>query len=192
MPHDDLTSEADVKGIGFVTLELIRTLYDYDRWATERIFDTAESLTPEQLNAPGTAGHGSIHETLLHLVSAQRDWASWWNGTMTAEESMTNETDPADYPDLHAVRAFWNDGQQQLWAFIDGLTEKDLEQEFPATLPWTGQTVTFTLWQMMAHVANHGTQHRSEAAAMLTTFDHSPGFLDLIHLLLQRTAVPQD
>jgi uncharacterized damage-inducible protein DinB len=30
------------------------------------------------------------------------------------------------------------------------------------------------------HVANHSTQHRSEAAAMMTVFGHSPGYLDLM------------
>ena len=32
----------------------------------------------------------------------------------------------------------------------------------------------------MAHVVIHGTQHRSEAAILLTTAGHSPGELDLI------------
>jgi uncharacterized damage-inducible protein DinB len=47
-------------------------------------------------------------------------------------------------------------------------------------------TQTLPLWQMMFHVVNHGTQHRSEIAAMLTAFDHSPGALDMTAFLRER------
>jgi hypothetical protein len=41
-----------------------------------------------------------------------------------------------------------------------------------------GKSRSRILWHIMIHVMNHGTQHRSEAAAILTSFNQSPGDLD--------------
>jgi uncharacterized damage-inducible protein DinB len=39
------------------------------------------------------------------------------------------------------------------------------------------------VWHCLLHVVNHGTQHRSEAAALLTEYGSSPGDLDVTMFL---------
>jgi len=41
---------------------------------------------------------------------------------------------------------------------------------------------------MLAHVVNHGTQHRSEAAAILTQAGRSPGEIDMIFFAEEQAA----
>jgi uncharacterized damage-inducible protein DinB len=43
-----------------------------------------------------------------------------------------------------------------------------------------GETWSYPLWQQLLHQVNHATQHRSEAALLLTRLGFSPGWLDLL------------
>lgn len=160
----------------------LRTLYGYNQWATQRVFEVAERLTPEQLHAPGNAGHGSVHNTLLHLIDVQQSWLAWWDGSLSAEEAYRLTLDPADFPDLAALQAAWEKVERATGAFVTGLNDEDVTRVYTQALP-NGTDFRMPLWQMMLHVANHGTQHRSEVAAMLTGFGHSPGNLDLLFYL---------
>lgn len=159
--------------------ETLRTFYGYSSWATERIFDAAAQLTPEQLDAPGVAGRGSISQTLLHLITTQKGWLSWWDGSLPAEEAIRIGLEIGENPDLAAIRGAWDKVAEQTQEFVGSLSDEDAERPFTFAPP-NGPSWTIPLWQLMLHVANHGTQHRSEIAAMLTAAGYSPGDLDLL------------
>jgi uncharacterized damage-inducible protein DinB len=160
-------------------LEMLRTLYEYNRWATERLLGASERLTPQQWLAPGTAGRGSVRDTLVHLVSTQRGWLAWWDGSLPPLEAYARTLNPADFPDVATVRAAWQGVERSTTAFLDRLTDEDAQRVYSMDLP-NGAVFRLALWKMMSHVANHGTQHRSEVAAMLTGYGQSPGNLDLL------------
>jgi len=48
------------------------------------------------------------------------------------------------------------------------------------------------LWHCLLHVVNHGTQHRSEAAALLTSYGQSPGGLDFTLFLNEHFNLPSE
>jgi uncharacterized damage-inducible protein DinB len=160
-------------------IDAVRSLYDFNRWATERVLDAAEGLTAQQWLAPGAAGHGSIRDTLAHQIRAQKGWLAWWDGSLSAEQAYGLRLVAFELPDREAARAEWAAVERATQTFVDGLSDDALARVYSTTMP-DGSTFRLELWKMMLHVANHGTQHRSEIAAMLTAFGHSPGDLDQI------------
>ena len=162
--------------------EALQRLYAYNGWANGRILDAAEQLTPDQLHAPGQAGHGSIRDTILHLLGTHRGWLSWWDGSLSAMEAYNLQANPDEFTDVAALRRLYDEVGQQSHAFVSGLQDDDPGRVYGFDLP-NGQRWEMALWGMMTHIVNHSTQHRAEAAAMLTGFGHSPGDLDLIFYL---------
>lgn len=160
-------------------VDAIRNTYGYDEWATAKMFDAADGLTPEQFVAQGPIPHGTIKQTLLHLLIVHKRFLSWWDGSFPAQQAYSQQANPADYPDLASVRAFREQIAEQTRAFVSDLSDEDAAQYLSTTGP-NGSEFGFPRWQMVQHVANHNTQHRSEVAVMLTEFDCSPGDIDLI------------
>lgn len=159
--------------------EALCNSYRYDEWATTKIFDAASGLSQAQFSAEGPIPHGTIQQTLLHMLTVQRRFVSWWDGSRSAQAAYALTADLATYPDLESVRAYWQQIAEQTRAFVDALTDEDATRRFATTAP-DGSEFGFLLWQMMQHVSIHNTQHRSEIAVMLTEAGCSPGDVDLI------------
>jgi uncharacterized damage-inducible protein DinB len=155
----------------------ILTLYRYNQWANARILDTTARVTEEQFLAPASLPHGGLRGTLVHALSAEWIWRQRWEGT-----SPTRVLKPDEFPTFDALCSRWAEEEAQLMRFVDGLTDERLKLPFDYNNT-SGKPFSRILWQAMAHVVNHGTQHRAEAAALLTDLGHSPGDLDLIIFL---------
>lgn len=163
-------------------IEAVKTLYGFNRKATEQVFDTAEKLTPEQWLAPQTAGRGSIRDTLVHLVGGQRIWFLTWGGTLPPDEAARKTVNPEEFPDVASVRAFFRVVDGAMQAYLDKLTPEMLEEVHTRTYS-ANRVQRLPLWQMLLSVTYHSMQHRSEVAAMLTAFGQSPGELGMTQYL---------
>ncbi len=155
----------------------IQLLYRYNSWANQRILNTAAQVTAEQFLAPASYPHGGLRGTLTHTLSAEWTWRNRWEGVLP-----TAHLKPEIFATFNALRARWAEEGKALDAFVANLTDEKLNATFQYK-NFRGDPLENILWQAMAHVVNHGTQHRSEAAAMLTELGHSPGDIDLIVFL---------
>ena len=161
-------------------LEYFLTLYDYDYWANERILRAADKVSDAQFVAPAAFSWGGLRGTLVHTLGAEWIWRSRWQGV-----SPTASLRVDDYPTVAALRARWREEETKMREFIATLTEADLARVVNYSRISSGASAE-PLWQLMAHVVNHGTQHRAEAAAILTGLGHSPGDIDLVVFARER------
>ncbi|HEU4745584.1 MAG TPA: DinB family protein [Anaerolineales bacterium] len=152
----------------------ILILYKYNQWANAKILNAAANVTTDQFLAPASFPHGGLRGTLVHALSAEWIWRTRWEGS-----SPTVMLKAEEFPDFPSLRGRWAEEEMRLMNFVSGISDESLNNTFDYTNT-SGKPFSRVLWHAMVHLVNHGTQHRTEAAAMLTDFGCSPGDIDLI------------
>jgi uncharacterized damage-inducible protein DinB len=160
----------------------ILLLYDYNDWANQRILDTAVQVSPEQFVAPTGHSFGSLRGTLVHLLGGEYAWRMLWQEQTLAYFGALQDE---EFPTLEVLRQRWAEEERALREYLVSLTDEDLAGYVRYTLP-EGLKRERVLWHCLVHLVNHGTQHRSEAADILTRYGYSPGDIDLTLFLNER------
>jgi uncharacterized damage-inducible protein DinB len=140
-----------------------------------QILDTIASLSDEDFEQRAALDHGSVAETLRHLVIMDNSWREFLLGN-DVDDPYEWEVPPL--PDLPRITPFWAEETGRLADYVQGLAGEDIDR--PYSWESDGTTTEATLGMIVAHIVNHGTQHRSELARHLTELGHSPGDMDLL------------
>ena len=144
----------------------VRFLFAYDRWATQRVLATLDGLDPAAWSRASVVGERGLGGILVHHLGASQRWR---HGFQDTGESPGPEREPL--PTVDELRARWDAEWAAVDAWLPTLTDRFVDHVHEGV----------PVWQMLVHVVNHGTQHRAEAAAILTAEGRSPGELDLIN-----------
>jgi uncharacterized damage-inducible protein DinB len=164
-------------------LELIKTLYAYNSWATAHVLTTLENLSTEELAAPGCSGHGSIRDTLAHLFTTQWGWLSWLDGSMNLSQSYGVRVSAESIDTAMKASERWVPIDKQTTAFINSLTQDKLRDIWSWALP-NGHSDSLPLWRLLTHLANHGTHTRAQIIAAIRRAGHEPPNIDFMNYSL--------
>lgn len=146
-------------------LELIHSFIDYDIAMTRRVWDSINQITENEFLADDRYSRGSIRNLMVHLSHTN---LRWLDGLKNLPDE-TGKFRPYDeYLDRSSVRRYWDAVAGEVKDYVQGLSAEELD-EHPADIPGPR-------WEVLLHIVNHGTDHRSTILQKLhelgaSTFD---------------------
>jgi len=165
-------------------IETLRTLFEFNSWADRRTLESCALLTSEQFTRDLKSSFPSVRATLVHIFGAEWLWLERWQGRMPTALPWA-----PSFPDIASVSARWAEVHRTLSEFVGGVSQEDANRSFEVRTT-SGGLYTQPLWQMMQHLANHGTYHRGQVATMLRQLGAKPQPTDLILFYREHAAQP--
>jgi uncharacterized damage-inducible protein DinB len=161
-----------------VDRESLLAFVRFHAWANDRILTTSAALSDEDLRKTSVLDHDSAFQTLRHLVDVDWSWREFCTGNDVGNTYVWDQGFVLD--ELPALHAFSLEEDMRLRRYVESLHGPDLSEPLALSEDPNDEVPR---WLIIAHVVNHGTQHRSELARYLTECGHSPGDLDLLDAL---------
>ena len=136
-----------------------RHFYEYHFTENRKIWDKyISSLSYEQFVQNVDYSHGSVRNQIVHLMNVDDGWFKELQGLES-----TDFLSPANIDERETIRVHWDRVEQDMRAYLAKLQD-DMLFEKPIT--W-GEDKDLIVWQVLIHVANHGTDHRAQLLRIL-------------------------
>jgi uncharacterized damage-inducible protein DinB len=137
-----------------------RHFYNYHFAENRKIWDSyVTPLSYAQFTQDVGYSHGAVRNQILHLISADDAWFSELRGVASLEP-----LPPADSDNRESIRAHWDRVEKNMREYLAELRD-DMLFEKPIKEPEEDKDLI--LWQVLLHVANHGTDHRAQLLRLL-------------------------
>jgi uncharacterized damage-inducible protein DinB len=167
-----------------MTRDDIQLLYEYDRWANNRVLQAVCVLSTEQFTHDLGGSFRSVRDTLVHIIGGEWIWLEYWKDPSPSSASLTDLRkrrdalfNPTAFPNVAAVQLKWAEVEKKQAEFVNGMTNESLERMLPF------RTTQIRLAHLMQHLANHSTYHRGQVALIMRQLDAEPVATDF-HVFL--------
>ena len=140
-------------------VEMFQKLFEYNYAMTRRVWDSIDQITEKQFLQDDAYSRGSIRNLMAHLLHTDRRWLT---GLKNLPDIRGQLKKYEEYLDRASLRADWEEVARDMTEYLDHLTDTELFEN-PAEIP-------AARWQVLLHVANHGTDHRATILQKLHEF----------------------
>ncbi len=138
--------------------EAFHHFYEYHFSENRKLWDGAAQLSEEQFAQNWDYSRGSVRDQILHLMSCDQFWFSGLRGVDIPEDLK-----PEEFSDRAGIRSRWDAIEGNMRDYLKNLQDKTLFDH-----PLEGGDKILAVWQVLLHVANHGTDHRAQTLRLLT------------------------
>jgi uncharacterized damage-inducible protein DinB len=148
------------RGVSYkLNANAFRHFYNYHFTENRKMWDSCIALLSyEQFTQNVNYSHGSVRDQVVHLMNVDDAWFSGLRGVENPESF-----NPATFDDRKIIRAHWDSVEQNMRDYLAKLQDEMLFEK-----PFTdGEDKDLILWQVLLHVANHGTDHRAQLLRLL-------------------------
>lgn len=142
--------------------EQIKNLFAYNEWAWNQVYTSLGNMdTAAYFAQRPIFEETSLHALLVHCLFAEYIWLARCLGHSPKTVLAADE-----YADLTAVREHWAAVRDDWSSFLRGLTDEDMAR-LVAYHNTSGRAFSLVLADLLQHVINHATEHRSQMTPIL-------------------------
>lgn len=141
------------------TIDVIKTYVEYHSAMTRRLWESIDRISEEQFLADDACSRGSIRNLMVHLTNTDRSWLAGLKNLPDVRDQLKKYE---EYPNRLSVRVYWDSVARDLAEYVTHLGETEVNQNH-ADIPGPR-------WEVLLHIVNHGTDHRSTVLQKLTEY----------------------
>src|SRR6266852_5988880 len=108
-----------------MTKDDMQLLYEYDRWANNRVLQAVSSLSAEQFTRDLGGSFRSVRDTVLHIIGGEWIWLMYWSQSSHSSDSVTDLRqrrdavfNPDAFPNVAAVQLKWAEVEKEQAEFV--------------------------------------------------------------------------
>ena len=165
-----------------MNIQSIHELYEYNYWAFDRVWQSINQLDDQRFVSDLGYSFGSIRNQIIHLISGHHRWL-----TRLQLIEIPPHLDFANFPTRSLVRMKWDEAKDEFLDYVYSLDESNLDEAIRYQNPDRLVDTFYSRWQILLHLVNHSTDHRSQILTLLNTkFDIDTPEQDYIIFLWEK------